>query len=81
MKDIKRRENLALKIRLMMAYRNMTAKDLAKRTGCSYGAAAAWMSGRRLPTFDKITDIALALDCPVNWLDGDAPVFWWEVVR
>lgn len=81
MKDIKRRENLALKIRVMMAYRGVTANDLAKRTGYSYGAAVSWMQGRRLPTFDKITDIALALDCPVNWLDGDAPVFWWEGVR
>ena len=81
MRNEKRRKQLGLKIHCMMVYRGVTIAELAKQTGYSFGSVAAWMSGRRLPTFDKITDIARALDCPVNWLDGDAPVFWWEVVR
>jgi transcriptional regulator with XRE-family HTH domain len=55
------------KIALLLNQKNITAKELSKRTGISVQTFSNWKKGRiKKPRLDIIGKIAKALDCDIE---------------
>lgn len=56
------------RLRLIRKVRGMTQSDLAKASGINASHIAHFESGRRLPAFDSLRSLVLALHCTADYL-------------
>lgn len=51
-----------------MRFRDMSQRELARRSGVDNCSVSRYISGDRMPTLKNIINIAVALDCSVEFL-------------
>lgn len=68
------RTHFSERLRVIMAVRDVSGAELARRIGVTRAAVAPWMRGTIAPLSRQIMAIAKALDVDVSWLIKDAPV-------
>ncbi|MCQ2286498.1 MAG: helix-turn-helix domain-containing protein [Bacteroidales bacterium] len=68
-------EECSVRLKRAMAFRNMNATELVKKTGISKGSISQYMSGFVKPKQDRLYLIAKALEVDPVWLIGyDVPM-------
>lgn len=55
-------------IRAARKAKGLTQRQLAEKLGCQQVDVSRWESGKVKPTYETLTEIAKALDCPVDRL-------------
>jgi transcriptional regulator with XRE-family HTH domain len=71
-KTVQRMERIGRKVRLILELRDMTQQDLAEAVGYASNAMVNHLvNGRRLPSLNKIEEIAVALGISPGYLMDD----------
>ena len=63
-------DEIRKRIKTALDERNMTASDLARKSGVNKGAISRYLSGEVIPKQSKIDLMARALDVSPSWLLG-----------
>lgn len=62
---------LHIKIKLALAAKGMTQKQLARAIGCTDGAVSQWIKGRTTPSLSHVLAIAQVTGFWVGWFVED----------
>lgn len=65
-----RDEHFHQRLRLIRTARGYTQAELAKRAGLHAGSIAHFETGQRLPSFENLRSLVLALSCTADYLLG-----------
>lgn len=69
-KRLRLTDNLGKNIRIMCAYRGMSIRELADRTGLSPSSIYNITSGGHVPSFSTVIRIADGLNCSLDEIAG-----------
>lgn len=61
---------LRTRLAAAMAYRGVSRRELALRTGYSESVTSRWLSGARVPGAEALVKLSRALDVDTDWLLG-----------
>ena len=69
------KEKFFLSLKIIMVTKGINQKELAKLTGTEEALISRWMNGKTKPTYEKMKQIADALDCDIELIPKEKDVF------
>ena len=74
-KDTFEKEKFFISLKIIMTTKGINQKELSKLTGTEEALISRWMNGKTKPTYEKMKQIADALDCHIELVPKENDVY------